>query len=234
MSKRRILLVEDEESISEPLASALEREGFATVVARTADEGLEAFRTRSPDLVLLDVMLPDGDGRDVLRQIRNTSRTPVIMVTARGQEMDRVIGLELGADDYVAKPFSAAELVARIRAVLRRTASPAPSGESVIEVGDIRMDLHTREVTQEGEPLQLTLKEFELMRMLMEQAGKVVRRTELMDEVWDPNWYGSTKTLDVHVSSLRKKLADDPSSPRYLHTVRGVGFRFASAEELAG
>jgi two-component system response regulator RegX3 len=233
MSKRRILLVEDEESISEPLASALEREGFATVVARTAEEGMESFRTRSPDLVLLDIMLPDGDGRDVLRQIRNISRTPVIMVTARGQEMDRVIGLELGADDYVAKPFSAAELVARIRAVLRRTASPAPSAESTVEVGNVRMDLHTREVTRDGEALQLTLKEFELLRMLMEQAGKVVRRTELMDEVWDPNWYGSTKTLDVHVSSLRKKLADDPSSPRYIHTVRGVGFRFASAEELA-
>jgi two-component system response regulator RegX3 len=234
MSKRRILLVEDEESIAEPLASALEREGFATVVARTAEEGMESFRTRSPDLVLLDIMLPDGDGRDLLREIRNTSRTPVIMVTARGQEMDRVIGLELGADDYVAKPFSAAELVARIRAVLRRTASPAPSGESIMEVGDVRMDLHTREVTRSDETVQLTLKEFELLRMLMEQAGKVVRRTELMDEVWDPNWYGSTKTLDVHVSSLRKKLADDPSSPRYIYTVRGVGFRFASAEELAG
>jgi two-component system response regulator RegX3 len=233
MSKRRILLVEDEESISEPLASALEREGFATVVARTAEEGMESFRTRSPDLVLLDVMLPDGDGRDLLRQIRSTSRTPVIMVTARGQEMDRVIGLELGADDYVAKPFSAAELIARIRAVLRRTSAPAPSGESMLEVGDIRMDLHTREVTRGGDALQLTLKEFELLRMLMEEAGKVVRRTELMDEVWDPNWYGSTKTLDVHVSSLRKKLDDDPSSPRYIHTVRGVGFRFASAEELA-
>jgi two-component system, OmpR family, response regulator RegX3 len=233
MSRRRILLIEDEESISEPLASALEREGFSTVVA-TAEDGLEAFRTRTPDLVLLDVMLPDGDGRDVLRHIRDTSRTPVIMVTARGQEMDRVLGLELGADDYVAKPFSAAELVARIRAVLRRTSAPAPSGESSLEVGDIRINLDTREATRADQPLQLTLKEFELLRMLVEQAGRVVRRTELMDEVWDPNWYGSTKTLDVHVSSLRKKLDDDPASPRYIHTVRGVGFRFASAEELAG
>jgi two-component system response regulator RegX3 len=234
MSRRRILLIEDEESISEPLASALEREGFSTVVAATAEDGLEAFRTRTPDLVLLDVMLPDGDGRDVLRHIRDTSRTPVIMVTARGQEMDRVLGLELGADDYGAKPFSAAELVARIRAVLRRTSAPAPSGESSLEVGDIRINLDTREATRADQPLQLTLKEFELLRMLVEQAGRVVRRTELMDEVWDPNWYGSTKTLDVHVSSLRKKLDDDPASPRYIHTVRGVGFRFASAEELAG
>jgi two-component system response regulator RegX3 len=233
MSRRRILLIEDEESISEPLASALEREGFTALVAQTSEDGLEAFRSRSPDLVLLDVMLPDGDGRDVLRQIRSTSRVPVIMVTARGQEMERVIGLELGADDYVAKPFSAAELIARIRAVLRRTASPAPSEKPVLEVGDIRMNLDTREVTRGERPVQLTLKEFELLRMLMEEAGRVVRRTDLMDEVWDPNWYGSTKTLDVHVSSLRKKLADDPASPRYIHTARGVGFRFASAEEIA-
>jgi two-component system response regulator RegX3 len=234
MPRRRILLIEDEESISEPLAAALEREGFSAVVAPTAEAGLEAFRTRPPDLILLDIMLPDGDGRDVLRQIRRSSRTPVVMLTARGEEMDRVIGLELGADDYVAKPFSGAELIARIRAVLRRTAEPAPTGASSLEMGDIRMSLDTREVTRGGQPIQLTLKEFELLRRLMEEAGKVVRRTELMDEVWDPNWYGSTKTLDVHVSSLRKKLEDDPASPRYIHTVRGVGFRFASAEELAG
>jgi DNA-binding response OmpR family regulator len=232
MTKRKILVVEDEESIAEPLAAALEREGFGTVVAPTAAEAIEAFRTRSPDLVLLDVMLPDGDGRDVLRQIRASSRTPVIMLTARGEEMDRVIGLELGADDYVAKPFSATELVARIRAVLRRTAAPAPTGMSIIEVGDIKVDMDTREVTKGGEPVQLTLKEFELLRMLMEEAGKVVRRTDLMDEIWDPNWYGSMKTLDVHVSSLRKKIGDEPADPRYIKTVRGVGFRFASAEEL--
>ena len=232
MTKRKILVVEDEESISEPLADALEREGFGTFVAASAADAVEAFRSRSPDLVLLDVMLPDGDGRDVLRQIRASSRTPVIMLTARGEEMDRVIGLELGADDYVAKPFSAAELIARIRAVLRRTAAPAPTGQSTLEIGDLRVDLDTREATRGGEALQLTLKEFELLRMLMEEAGKVVRRTDLMDEIWDPNWYGSMKTLDVHVSSLRKKIDDDPADPRYIKTVRGVGFRFASAEEL--
>jgi len=232
MAKRKILVVEDESSIAEPLAAALEREGFGTVVASTAAEALEAFRNRSPDLVLLDVMLPDGDGRDVLRQIRSSSRIPVIMLTARGEEMDRVIGLELGADDYVAKPFSAAELVARIRAVLRRTAAPAPTGQSALEIGDIRIDLNTREVSKAGQDLQLTLKEFELLRMLMEEAGKVVRRSDLMDEIWDPNWYGSMKTLDVHVSSLRKKIGDDPADPRYIKTVRGVGFRFASPEEL--
>jgi two-component system response regulator RegX3 len=232
MAKRRILLIEDEEPISEPLAAALEREGFSALVAGTVADGLETFRARSPDLVLLDVMLPDGDGREVLRQIRSVSRTPVIMLTARGEEMDRVIGLELGADDYVAKPFSAAELVARIRAVLRRTATPAPAGESVIRVGDLEMNLDTRTVTRADQELQLALKEFELLRMLMEAAGRVVRRIDLMDEVWDPNWYGPTKTLDVHVSSLRKKLGDDPATPRYIHTVRGVGFRFSSADEI--
>jgi two-component system, OmpR family, response regulator RegX3 len=234
MSKRHVLVIEDEQAISEPLAAALEREGFQATVAGTAAEGLAAFQTRSPDLVLLDVMLPDGDGRDVLRQIRSGSRTPVIMLTARGEEMDRVIGLELGADDYVPKPFSAAELVARIRAVLRRTASPAPSGRSTLEVGDLRISLDTRTVSKGGQDIQLTLKEFELLRMLMEEAGRVVRRGDLMDEVWDPNWFGSTKTLDVHVSSLRKKLGDDSTEPRYILTVRGVGFRFASPEELSG
>jgi two-component system response regulator RegX3 len=234
MSRRRILVIEDEDSISEPLATALDREGFTTTVASTASEGLDLFQSRSPELVLLDVMLPDGDGREVLRRIRSYSRTPVIMLTARGDELDRVIGLELGADDYIAKPFSAAELVARIRAVLRRTASPAPSMASTIRVGDIAMNLDTRTVTRSGEPVRLALKEFELMRMLMEQAGRVVTRTDLMDEVWDPNWYGPTKTLDVHVSSVRKKLGEDPTTPRYIHTVRGVGFRFAAPEELDG
>jgi two-component system, OmpR family, response regulator RegX3 len=234
MTKRRVLLIEDEESISEPLAAALEREGFSAVVAATVADGLEAFRAKSPDMVLLDVMLPDGDGRELLRQIRSISRTPVIMLTARADEMDRVIGLELGADDYVTKPFSAAEVMARIRAVLRRTSAPVTEGRSEMAIGDVRMDLDTRTVSKVGQPIELALKEFELLRMLMESAGKVVTRTALMDEVWDPNWYGPTKTLDVHVSSLRKKLGDDPTEPRYIHTVRGVGFRFASPEELGG
>ena len=179
-------------------------------------------------------MLPDGDGREMLRQIRGISRTPVVMLTARGDEMDRVIGLELGADDYVTKPFSAAEVMARIRAVLRRASAPAAEGRSEMQVGEIKMDLDTRTVSKAGEPIELALKEFELLRMLMESAGRVVTRTALMDEVWDPNWFGPTKTLDVHVSSLRKKLGDDPSEPRFIHTARGVGFRFASPEELGG
>jgi two-component system, OmpR family, response regulator RegX3 len=232
MTKRRILLVEDEASISEPLAAALGREGFVSTVAETVADGLERFRSDRPDLVLLDVMLPDGDGKDLLRQIRAESRTPVVMLTARGQETDKVVGLELGADDYVVKPFGSAELIARIRAVLRRSTTPEADAPAVLQVGDVQMNLHTHSVSQAAQPLDLTLKEFELLRMLMEGAGRVVSRTDLIDEVWDPNWYGSTKTLDVHVSSLRKKLGDDPSEPRYIHTVRGVGFRFSSQDEL--
>jgi two-component system response regulator RegX3 len=229
MTKRTILLIEDETSISEPLAAALAREGFDTIVAGTAAGGLELFGSRTPDLVLLDVMLPDGDGRDVLRRIRETSRTPVVMLTARGEEMDRVLGLELGADDYVTKPFSAAELAARIRAVLRRAGEAAPRTDSVLEAGDVRLDLDTHQATRAGEPLELTVKEFDLLRVLLEHAGKVVKRDDLVHEVWDPAWFGSTKTLDVHVSALRKKLGDDPAEPRYIHTVRGVGFRFDAA-----
>jgi two-component system response regulator RegX3 len=233
MARRKILLVEDESSISEPLARALEREGFDVAVADTAARAVEAFRGRRPDLVLLDVMLPDGDGRDVLREVRQVSRVPVVMLTARGEEMDRVIGLELGADDYVTKPFSAAELVARIRAVLRRAADQPDAGGSVLAVADVVLDLDKRLITRAGEPVDLTVKEFELLRLLLESAGKVVRREQLIADVWDTNWFGSTKTLDVHVSSLRRKLGDDPGDPRYIHTVRGIGFRFASPDELS-
>jgi two-component system, OmpR family, response regulator RegX3 len=234
MNRRAILLIEDEESISDPLASALRKEGFDVRIAEGATAGLEAFRARPPDLVLLDVMLPDGDGKDVLRTIRGSSRVPVVMLTARGEEMDRVLGLELGADDYVTKPFSAAELVARLRAVLRRS-EPAVVAEAVpvLEVGDVSMNLETRRVMRAGEEIDLTVKEFELLRVLLEHAGKVVRRQALVGEVWDASWFGSTKTVDVHVSALRRKLGDDPSDPRYVHTVRGVGFRFASDDELA-
>jgi len=232
--RRRILLIEDEGSISEPLERALGREGFDVATAGTAAEGRERFHDQNPDLVLLDVMLPDGDGRDLLREIRSTSRTPVVMLTARGEELERVLGLELGADDYVTKPFSAAELAARVRAVLRRADAPATAddGGAVLEAGDVRLDLARHEATRGGDPLELTVKEYELMRMLLEHAGRVVKREQLIREVWDTSWFGSTKTLDVHVSALRRKLGDNPADPRYIHTVRGVGFRFASADEL--
>jgi len=229
--RRTILLVEDETSITEPLAEALSGEGFETQVAGTVAEALELARN-APDLVLLDVMLPDGSGFDVCRELRQSSRVPIIMLTARGEEADRVVGLELGADDYVVKPFSAREVVARIRAVLRRVNAPEPGDEGPVEIGELRLDPARREVTHGGEALELSRKEFDLLELLMRNAGSVVSRERLISEVWDANWFGSTKTLDVHVSGIRRKLGDDPSRPRYLHTVRGVGFRFAAPEDV--
>jgi two-component system, OmpR family, response regulator RegX3 len=226
-ARRTILIVEDEESITTPLAEALERDGFHAEVAHTVADGLAKGRTARPDLVLLDIGLPDGSGLDVCRELRATSSVPIIILSARGEEADRVVGLELGADDYVVKPFSARELIARIRAVLRRTAAPAASQDGPIEIGAVRLDPSKRSVTLDGEPVELARKEFDLLALLMREAGAVVQRERLIDEVWDVNWFGSTKTLDVHVSALRKKLRHD-----LIHTVRGVGFRFATPEEL--
>jgi two-component system, OmpR family, response regulator RegX3 len=233
LGRRTILLVEDEESITTPLVEALRREGFDTALSGTAGESLALAERVKPDLVLLDVMLPDGSGFEVCRELRARSRVPIIMLTARGEEADRVAGLELGADDYVVKPFSARELVARVRAVLRRAAEAAERRvEGATEIGAVRIDPGRRSVSFHGEQLELSRKEFDLLRLLMENAGSVVTRERLIDEVWDTNWFGSTKTLDVHVSGLRKKLRDDSADPRYIHTVRGVGFRFAGVDEL--
>ena len=234
MQPRTILLVEDEQAIVEPLVEALAREGFHAVSAGTVKDGIAAAREAEPDLVLLDLMLPDGSGFEVCRALRASSSVPIIMLTARGDEADRVVGLELGADDYVTKPFSARELVARVRAVLRRSdqaGRPAPT--SPIQIGEVRIDPARRETTLRGERVELSRKEFELLHTLMRDAGSVITRERLIDEVWDVNWFGSTKTLDVHVSGLRKKLGDDPAAPRYIVTVRGVGFRFAGADEVA-
>ena len=228
MANPRILVVEDESAIVEPLVEALEREGFAAVTAGTVADALEQAERTEPDLVLLDLMLPDGSGLDVCRELRMRSRIPIIMLTARAEEGDRVLGLELGADDYVTKPFSAREVVARIRAVLRRVAAPPDSVEEPLEIDGVRLDPRTREVTREGEQVELARKEFELLFVLMREAGTVVSRERIIDEVWDVNWFGSTKTLDVHVSTLRRKLGDDPTAPRWLHTHRGVGFRFGA------
>ena len=225
-----ILLVEDETAITEPLAEALEREGFGARVAGTAADALRLASESPPDLVLLDIGLPDGSGLDVCRELRRDSDVPVIMLTARSSEADRVAGLELGADDYVVKPFSAREVTARVRAVLRRAAPSAGPGERT-QIGEVILDPAKHEATLAGEPLDLSRKEYELLRALMERAGTVITRQALIEDVWDMNWFGSTKTLDVHMSGLRKKLGDDASDPRYIHTVRGVGFRFSAPGE---
>jgi DNA-binding response OmpR family regulator len=221
MDRPRILFVEDERSISEPFARALEREGFAVTVAATVADALAA---EPADLVLLDLNLPDGDGRDVARELRRRGDVPIIMLTARGTETDRIVGLEIGADDYVVKPFSGGEVIARIRAVLRRTQPPAPS-----QVGDLRVDVAARRVFLGEQEIELSRKEFDLLAALMKRAGQVATREDLMAEVWDENWFGPTKTLDVHVGWLRRKLGDDPDAPRYIHTVRGVGYRFSES-----
>ena len=229
----RILFVEDERSISEPFAKALAREGFEPHVAGTAARALELADRLDPDLILLDLHLPDGDGRDVCRTIRARSGVPIIILTARGTETDRIVGLELGADDYVVKPFSGAEVIARIRAVLRRAKPAATADEpgQPISIDDLHVDLAARRATLKDEELALSRKEFDLLAELMRNAGRVVTREALMDRVWDENWFGSTKTLDVHVRWLRGKLGETAENAHYLQTVRGVGFRFRGPEE---
>lgn len=227
--KQSILLVEDEDAIARPLVAALERESFEVEVMSTGVDALDAVTRREPDLVLLDLSLPDTDGKDVCKEIRKSSDVPIIMVTARGEELDRIVGLELGADDYVAKPFSSRELVARIRAVLRRSRNGRD--RSLIRIGDVDIDPAARRVEKRGRAVDLTAKEFDLLLLLMTRAGNVVTREEIMEEVWDEHWFGSTKTLDVHIASLRKKIEDDPSIPVYITTLRGVGFRFATDED---
>ncbi len=228
----RVLFVEDEESISGPFSSALAREGFDPVVAGSLADARAELARGMPDLVLLDLMLPDGDGRDLARELRASSEVPIIMLTARGTELERVVGLELGADDYVVKPFSGAEVIARMRAVLRR-AKPAPAPASDVVVGPLRVEVGARRVFLAEEELSLSRKEFDLLAELVAHAGEVVTREDLITRVWDENWFGSTKTLDVHIGWLRGKLGDDASSPRFLHTVRGVGFRFTAPAEWA-
>ncbi len=227
----RILVVEDEESISGPFAEALRRAGFEALVTGTAAGALELAADAEPDLVMLDLALPDGDGRDVCRELRRRSDVPIVMLTARGTEMDKVVGLELGADDYVVKPFSAREVISRIRAVLRRSAARDGASMEAVRVGELELDPAARIARLHGEPLDLSRKEFDLLAELMRHAGHVVSREDLMAKVWDVNWFGSTKTLDVHIGWLRRKLNDDPADPTYIETVRGVGFRFASPEE---
>ena len=220
-----VLLVEDEEAIAEPFARTLARNGFRPVVASTGVDALKLERETHPDVVLLDLALPDVDGLELCRELRRTSEVPILMLTARGTITDRVVGLELGADDYVVKPFAPSEVISRIRAILRRRDSRSSARPTRIEAGDLRLDRGARRAWQCERELDLTRKEFDLLARLAEDAGQVVTRETLMSDVWDENWFGSTKTLDVHIAGLRRKLGDDPSSPRYIETVRGVGFR---------
>jgi two-component system response regulator RegX3 len=223
-----ILVVEDEESFVDALTVGLRREGFRVRVARDGVEALDLFDLVRPDLVLLDVMLPRISGVDVCREIRSRSKVPIIMVTARTSEIDTVVGLEVGADDYVSKPYRLRELVARMRAALRRAnaAESLARGEGAVEVGDVRLDPERHEVFVRGEPVALPLKEFELLQLLLDNAGRVLTRDTLIDRVWGSDYVGDTKTLDVHVKRLRAKVEVDPSKPRSIVTIRGLGYKF--------
>jgi two-component system, OmpR family, response regulator RegX3 len=222
----RVLVVEDEDSISDPLSYMLRNEGFEVAVASSGPDALEEFDRHGADLVLLDLMLPGLPGTEVCRQLRNRSAVPVIMLTAKDSEIDKVVGLELGADDYVTKPFSARELVARIRAVLRRHGQLEEPDDTALEAGPVRMDVERHTVSVSGDSVQLPLKEFELLEMLLRNAGRVLTRMQLIDRVWGADYVGDTKTLDVHVKRLRAKIEPDPGLPRYLVTVRGLGYKF--------
>ncbi len=233
MPPSRILLIEDDQSIAEPLIFGLEKEGFVVVHALDGQEGLRLARSLSPDVVLLDVMLPGMDGYEICRRLRQESTVPVLMVTARGQEMERVMGLEVGADDYIVKPFSFQELLARVRALLRRVAldRQGRAGTEAIVVDGIRLDRLARRVTRDGQAVELSRREFDLLCVLMTNVGQALSRQELFDRVWGEAWVGTPRTLDVHIRWLREKLEPDPSNPRYIETVYGFGYRFVQPEK---
>ncbi len=223
----RVLVVEDEESYSDALSYVLRKEGFDVAVAATGPEALAEFDRAGADIVLLDLMLPGLPGTEVCRQLRQVSMVPVIMVTAKDGEVDTVVGLELGADDYVTKPYSPRELVARIRAVLRRLHEPADGlAPAALEAGPVRMDVDRHVVSVDGADVRLPLKEFELLEMLLRNSGRVLTRGQLIDRVWGADYVGDTKTLDVHVKRLRAKIEPDPATPKYLVTVRGLGYKY--------
>ncbi len=228
MSTPTVLIVEDEESFIEALQIGLRREGFRVEVARDGAEALEQFDLVRPDLVLLDVMLPKVSGIDVCRQLRKRTQTPIIMVTAKGAEIDTVVGLEVGADDYVTKPYRLRELVARMRAVLRRVSvdSAGELDQDAIVVGDVALDPDQHQVVVRGESLALPLKEFELLHLLLANVGRVLTRDTLIDRVWGSDYVGDTKTLDVHIKRLRSKIESDPSSPTRIVTIRGLGYKY--------
>jgi two-component system response regulator RegX3 len=222
----RVLVVEDEESFSDALSYMLRREGYEVEIAATGPDALTSFDRAGADLVLLDLMLPGLSGTEVCRELRNRSKVPIIMVTARDTEVDKVVGLELGADDYVTKPFSSRELIARVRAVLRRGGEPDELITNTVEAGPVRMDVERHTVSVDGRAVSMPLKEFDLLELLLRNAGRVLTRGQLIDRVWGSDYVGDTKTLDVHVKRLRAKIEPDPGNPKYLVTVRGLGYKF--------
>jgi DNA-binding response OmpR family regulator len=226
MADTKVLVVDDEPMVREVLSRYLEKEGFAVCAAADGEEALTLFAAEAPDIVLLDLMLPKIDGLEVFRRMRASGSTPVIMLTAKGEETDRVVGLELGADDYVTKPFSPREVIARVRAVLRRTGAQAMPADSVLTYGDLIVDPARREVTRSGRQVKLTRKEFDLLWLLASKPGSTFTRAQLLEEVWDFAWDGDSATVTVHIRRLREKLEDDPSDPKRLVTVWGVGYRF--------
>lgn len=222
----RIMVVEDEESFSEALSFMLKREGFEVEVADDGNAALEVFEQRGADLILLDLMLPGVSGLEVCRIIRSKSQVPIIMLTAKDGEIDKVVGLEIGADDYVTKPFSSRELLARVRSVLRRNGEPEELLAATIEAGPVRMDVDRHVVTVRGQQVSMPLKEFDLLEILVRNAGRVLTRSQLIDRVWGADYVGDTKTLDVHVKRLRAKVEEEPSNPVHLVTVRGLGYKY--------
>jgi two-component system response regulator RegX3 len=222
----RVLVVEDEPNLREPLVYLLEKEGYQVLEAADGNAAIENFQRHSPDLILLDLMLPGISGNEVCRLIRLESQVPIIMITAKDTEIDKVVGLEIGADDYVTKPYSTRELLARMKAVLRRGADAPVSESGVMKAGPVVMDLDRHTVSVNGEPIQMPLKEFELLELLIENVNRVLTRGQIIDRVWGSNYFGDTKTLDVHVKRVRSKIEEDPSRPRHLITVRGLGYKF--------
>jgi two-component system response regulator RegX3 len=222
----KILVVEDEQSLREPLVYQLVKEGYDVIEAADGDEAIREFKAHEPDLILLDLMLPKRNGNDVCQTIRQTSNVRIIMLTAKDSPIDKVVGLEIGADDYVTKPYETPELFARIKAVLRRGVEPQVEIGNVIEAGAVRMDIERHEVEVNGQRVQMPLKEFELLELLLENVNRVLTRGQIIDRVWGANYFGDTKTLDVHVKRIRSKIEDDPSRPIHLVTVRGLGYKF--------
>lgn len=222
----KILVVEDEQGLREPLVYLLEKEGYQVVDAADGEQAIKVFNAERPDLILLDLMLPKKSGNEVCQTIRQSSNVPIIMLTAKDSEIDKVVGLEIGADDYVTKPYSTPELKARIKAVLRRNIEPQIEIGNILEAGGVRMDIERHEVSVAGEKVQLPLKEFELLELLLENVNRVLTRGQIIDRVWGSDYFGDTKTLDVHVKRIRSKIEADPARPEHLVTVRGLGYKF--------